>query len=149
PLLVEIQQAQRRVIGARRPFGDRASFLVGELPVATGQAPPELLTVDMDGFPAAVLVLDAARHAFRERGGEALRKKVIGFDQMRVTRVRPDHLHNQTSWSWRDKNVRGRRLIPTDSNTTIYECQPIRKRSFQTLAARRRLRSVGPSGLQP
>src|SRR5581483_2332396 len=61
-------------------------------------APPERLAVDVDRLHAAVVVLDAARHALGERGREARGEQVVGFDEVGVARVGPDLVHDGCSW---------------------------------------------------
>src|SRR5581483_4475106 len=118
-----------------RPAGHRVALFVDEGP---GQAPAELLVVDVDGLPLAVVVLDAARHALGERRRERLAEQPVRLDEVGIAGVGPDEAHGAT--------LRGRATGPGGGSAALRAPVSSRARSPRSRAQRRRRTSRRTQG---
>ena len=90
-LLVEVVQSQVRVVGARRPLVERVAVAVRERGGrAAGCRRRNCLAVDVDRLvrPSSSLTLRGIRSA--SAAGKAVSEQVVGLDEVRIARVRPD-----------------------------------------------------------
>jgi hypothetical protein len=83
--VVEVGEPSAYVAGAGGSDRGLHELLLGD----AGQAPPEHLSVDADGLPAAVGIPFAARHQVGQAPRQPRAPQVLGLDEVRVARVGP------------------------------------------------------------